>query len=485
MTAKDSPSRETLRREISLPNLFAFSLGTIIGVGWITMLGSWLADAGSLGAIIAFVGGGLVIALIGTCYAEAATMYPVAGGEVAYGYAMWGSKTAFVVGWLLAFAYISATSFLAISVGWVISAILPGIEGPPLYAVFGGNIHLGELVLGLLLMLFITTLNYRGVKQTARLQDSVTFALLLITLLFVSAGIYWGESANMEPLFISDMPKAGALGVLAVLATTPFWYGGFDTIPQAMGELKNRANLAYIPHVTVAAILTAMLFYVAIILVTSMALPREQLLTVNLPAATVFRTAFDSIVMEKLVLGASLCGLLSSLNALFYSATRLIFALGRGHMIPHKLAAVHPRTGTPFMAVVFVGLVGTIGALFGKSAIGLIAASSAICFAGVYIPILLGLAKLRNTQPDHPRPFKMPGGKPVFYLSALLGVLIFGIALYEPFAANNYRALPTEWGVLLFWLLLGGIFWLASARVRATVDEKSRAFLVLGEKNIS
>ena len=122
--------RKTLKKEIKLRSLFMLAFGTIIGIAWLIVLGSWLSQAGSLGAIIGFVIGGGMMLLIGVCYAEVATMYPVSGGEAAYVYEMYGTGMAFAAGWALAFNYVVVTSFEAISVGWAASALFPGIEGP-------------------------------------------------------------------------------------------------------------------------------------------------------------------------------------------------------------------------------------------------------------------------------------------------------------------------------------------------------------------
>ncbi len=154
----------TLEKELKLRNFFTLSLGTIIGVGWITVLGTWLREAGSLGTVFAFMGGGFFMALIGLCYAEVAAMYPVSGGEVAYAYEIFGLRTSFASGWFLALSYIATVGFEVVSVGWILSALAPGIEGPVLYRVLGDDVHLGSLVLGLGVMALITRINYRGAR---------------------------------------------------------------------------------------------------------------------------------------------------------------------------------------------------------------------------------------------------------------------------------------------------------------------------------
>jgi amino acid transporter len=157
-----------LSQAISGTEFFALGFGTIIGVGWIIVLGAWLGQGGPLGAVLAFALGGLAMTVVGLCYAELATLLPVSGGELAYAYETFGVKACFATGWALALVYTSFTAFEAVSLGWVLGALLPGIEGPTLYVSRGEPVRLGSLLLGLAGMGVFTWLNYRGARSAAR-----------------------------------------------------------------------------------------------------------------------------------------------------------------------------------------------------------------------------------------------------------------------------------------------------------------------------
>jgi len=473
-------ARETLRRDISLRALFSLAFGTIIGVGWITVLGSWLSGGGAVGAILAFLGGGAIMLAIGLCYAEIAGMIPVSGGEVAYVYEAWGMRASFAAAWLLAFSYISLTSFEAVSIGWIASALVPGLEGPVLYRVMGYDVHAWSLALGLVVMATITVINLRGGGTAAGFQELMTYALLAATVVFVSAGLLNGTPAHLEPWFAGATPRAALVGVLGVMATTPFWFGGFDTIPQAMGELRSGSRLSLLPVVMVLAIGLAAVFYVLVILTAAMSLPRAELLALDLPVAGALEAALGSAALGKVVLFAGLCGLITTWNAIFFAATRLLFALGRGHMIPHAFARVHPRFGSPATAVLFVGAVGSVGALFGRTAIGVIVSASSATAALVFALVVLAVGRLRRRDPERPRPFRVPGGRPVIALAATASMGLFVTALYDPWQAAGGR-LPNEWIVLIVWIAVGGLFFRMARRVRVEVSEQERRFLVLGE----
>ncbi len=472
--------RETLKKDMSLLGLFTLAFGTIIGVGWMTVLGSWLTDAGSVGAIIGFVAGGIIMLIIGLYYAETAAMYPVSGGEVAYIYEMFGTRLSFVVGWFLALDYIGVTSFEAISVAWLLSALFPGFEGPVVYTVLGYGVKLWGLVASLAIMGVIIIFNYRGVKAMVILQSGLTFTLLAATLVFIIGGIFWGETANLEPTFQGVGASGAIVGILAVMATAPFWFSGFDTISQAMGEIRENTKLKKLPMVIALAIGLAALFYCLIILSASMSLPREDLLSHDLPVAAALIAVFHSEWMGKLVLFAGLCGLITTWNAIFFAASRVIFALARAHMIPHIFAKVHNRFGSPHLAVLFVGAVGTLGALFGRNAILPIVDASALILAAIFVTIIIGVARLRRRLPDHSRPYRVPGGTPFLILAALAAGGVLFLAISEPLKTADGK-IPVEWIVLGGWAVLGLVFWVASRRMRHSVNESERRYLILEE----
>ncbi len=454
------------------------SFGTIIGVGWVTVMGSWLGQAGSFGSMLGFAGGGVLMLLIGLCYAEVATMYPVSGGEVAYVYEMFGTGWSFAAGWALAFSYIATTTFEAISVGWVASALFPGLEGPVLYTILGQEIRLWSLLLGIAIMALITFVNYRGSKTSTAFQDTMTVALLVASSAFIVAGLSSGEVANLDPLFGGDGSSWGFAGMLAVLATTPFWFAGFDTIPQAMGEVEQSARLKLIPRVIVASILLALIFYCLVILTSSMALPREDLLATELPVAGALEAAMGSPLFGKIVLFAGLCGLITTWNALFFAATRLLFALGKGSMIPQSFSRVHPRFASPSTAVLFVGLVGGGTALLGRNAIIPIVNAGATNLSWVFLMVCLGLIRLRKDRPDHPRPFKLPAGPLIGYLAAASSLVVLVLSAYMPFQSAG-GGFPVEWILILTWATLGVLFWLVSSKTRKGISEEERRERIL------
>ncbi|MCY3599526.1 MAG: APC family permease [Gemmatimonadetes bacterium] len=474
--------REVLGRGIRLRSLFSLAFGTIIGVGWITVMGAWLSGAGAIGAIIAFVLGGLGILAIGLCYSEMAAAYPVTGGEVAYVFEAWGARWSFAAAWFLAFSYIFTTSFEAISVEWVVSALVPGFGGPVIYTLLGQEVRLWSLALGLAVMAAITFINYRGGKTAAWFQDLMTAGLIILTLIFVVAGVVGGSVANLAPMFSGTTPGTALVGVGIVLGTAAFWFAGFDTIPQAMEEVEEGAKLRLLPRVMGASILFALVFYCLVILATAMSMPRAELLASELPAAAAIEAALGSPFLGRVVLFAGLCGLITTWNAIFFASTRIVFAMARAHMIPHRLARVHDRYGSPSAAVIFVAVMGSVGALFGRNAILVIVGGAAISAMIVFLVVVLGVLRLRKTRPDHPRPYTVPGGRGFLYLSAVVALGLLGASIWEPFHGAGGR-IPAEWIVLVVWAALGLVFYRAAAPLRREVSDRQLRWLILSDED--
>ena len=468
-----------LTRSLSLLSLFALSFGTIIGVGWITVLGVWVSSAGSIGAALAFLIGGAIMLPIALCYAEVAGMFPVSGGEVAYVYRVYGERAAFFAGWLLAYVYIAVVAFEAVSVGWVLSAMFPGIEGPVVYSFLGSDVRLWTLVTGLALMAVITAINYRGARAASSLQTVLVIVLVAASLVFIVSGIAKGDTAYLTPRFVGGNTQDIALGVLAVVATTPFWFAGFDTIPQAMGEVAENTDLKRVAAVMVFAITVSLLFYIAIILTATVAVDRGTLLSFSLPIAA----AADALLgreMRQLVLFAGLCGLLTTWNAMFYAAVRVLFALGRARMVPGGFATIHHRFGSPSRAALFVGIVGALGSLMGKQTIGIVANSSALVFSFLFAAIVLAVILLRRSAPEHDRPYRVPGGASTLWITLILSMAVLTLAIATPLYQSGGE-LPTEWLLLLVWLVLGAVFYLVSRSTRREVPAAQRRRLILNE----
>jgi basic amino acid/polyamine antiporter, APA family len=476
-TPREPATRTTLRRGIGLIGFFALAFGSMIGVGWVTALGSWFAQAGPLGAMLAFLAGGLLMITIGLCYAELTPMLPVAGGEVAYAYRASGTAKAFVVGWALAFGYLSVSAFEAISVGRVLAFLIPGFERWPLYEVAGSTVHGSSLLLGVVTTAAITWVNYRGVQSAMRLQVVLTAAFLLVVAIFVGAGFLGGDFAHLAPAF----PTTGASpwgGALAVFVTAPFWFVGFDTIPQAAEEAEAGIPLRKLGVILLVSIVMATAFYVTLILAVAVTGPWTNLAGHDLPTAHAFGRVFQSTWMVRLVLLAALLGLFTSWNGFFLAGSRVLFALARARIIPARLARTDPRYGTPAAAVWLSGAVTLLGALLGRGAMLAFVNVGSFCIAVAFLGVTQATMTLRRSAPDLPRPYRIPGGR-LIPMVATIGAAGLLLAMVLPMSPAALK--PLEWGILLTFSGVGLALWTAGRRQRVGMAESERARLILGE----
>ena len=473
-------STAQLKQVLRASQFFTLSFGLIIGIAWIVMLGHWLDLAGPLGAILGFIGGGIVMMLIALCYAEVGTMLPVDGGELAYAYEIFGVRSAYLVGWFLALAYVGISAFEAISAGWLWGIIAPSLRGPVLYTIGTDSVHLGPVIVGVVGMLCITTLNYIGIQFAAALQDVFTYGKIALAVVFFSAAFLVGKTAHMQPLFQENATGAIAWsGVFAVFATAPFWYGGFNAIPQVMEEKTGRTMLNTVGRVMLLSLTVAIVFYCVVIAAASMAAPWHELVSQDMATVAAFRIAFRSPIWANLVLIAGFCGIITAWNAVFIAASRVLFALGRARVIGSVFGTVHPAFRSPSIAILFVGATGLISVFLGRNAISPIANLGSSCFAFAYFITSFGMLRLRLTRPGAERPYRAPWGIFTASVASIGSLFMLVMSLYQPYAAAN-NAVPLEWKLLTVWALLGAGFWISARRVRGQMTEVERHRVIVG-----
>jgi basic amino acid/polyamine antiporter, APA family len=462
-----------LARSLRPFDFFSVAFGSIIGVGWVVVLGSWLRQAGPLGAMLAFALGGAVMFLIGLCYAELTAAMPVCGGEIAFAYRSYGLTKAAFVGWFLALGYIAVSGFEALSIGRVVAYLIPRTDSLPLYTLQGNPVYLPHLLLGVGVSLMITFINYRGVRLAASFQNVMTFILIGAGVIFVAAALGRGSFAHVTPLFAAHP----AAGLMAVFITTPLWFVGFDIIPQAAEEALPDFPPRRLGQLILIAIVGATLFYLLVILSVSLLEPWQDLVGLELPTAAAFRLAFATPYLAELVLVAGLVGLLTSWNGFFLAASRVIFSLGRARIIPATFGASHPRYGTPSRAVLLAGVVTTLSPFLGHRTLGAVVNVSSACFAVAFMGVCLSMRALRRKDPAMPRPYLVPAGETVAILGAL-GAGVIAVALVVPGSPLALKW-PLEWSILAGWILLGAILWRLARRHRAGIGEAERASLIL------
>ena len=477
--SNDPLLRPQLKKTIGGLGFLSLAFGSMIGVGWITALGEWFQHAGPGGTMLAFAAGGLLMILIGSCYAELTPMLPVTGGEVAYAYKAFGTDKAFLVGWFLAFGYLGVSAFEAVSIGMVLAYLFPQLDVWPLYEIGEWTVYGPHLALAFLFTGIITTVNFLGVGLAMRLQVILTGLLVICALLFVAAGIGQGSPQNLVPHFAEDSLTGTWKGILIVFVMAPFMFVGFDTIPQAAEERAPGQPAARLGLYILLAIIGSTVFYVLVVLAAGMVTPWQSLIDEKLPTATAFRSAFASPALANLVLCAGVIGLLTSWNGFFLAGTRVLFSLGRARIIDHRFGEVHPRFGTPVHATIFSGLVTALAACLGRGALLAFINVGSFCISVAFVGVALSLLRLRVIAPKMERPYRLPAGKLVAG-SAAAGSLLVVLAMVIPASPAVLR--PIEWAILAGLCLCGIAFWTMGRPQRETIPEEDRARLILDDR---
>jgi basic amino acid/polyamine antiporter, APA family len=472
-------SSSGLKKTLKRRHLFTLGVGTIVGVAWLMVLGSVLGAAGPAGAAVGFIIGAGAMIPIGLCYAELTSALPHAGGEMVYAYDLFGIRWAYFAGLCLIFIYVINCVFFAVSVGWLLNALIPGIQGATLYSILGADVHEGDIIIGAVGSCVLMAAHWRGARDAARLQDIATYTLLGANCIFVVLGISRGDTANLQPLIAPSDWGWGYGGVFAALAVTPYFFGGFNTIPQAIAELENPKDRRRIAGVLAACILTSLLFYCLVLLTVSMAMPRQQLLAAELPVAEAFRMVFRAGWVADLVLMAGVLGLIAVWNALFFAATRVLYALGRSHLLPASLGNLGVDGRAPRRAILTVTLASIVGLFLGKGVLLPVVNVTSTLFAVMYAIVCFGVLQHRRGVPGMGT-YRVPGGIGVVWAAALFSVYLIGLSLLQQYKDAGNR-LPPEWWLMIGCAVLGWISWLSTAGSRGRLSEAERRRIIFEE----
>ncbi len=480
----DHPQRETLERSIPFRNYVALGLGAIVGVGWVVYSGQWLQAGGPLGAMLAFLIGGLLLLPIGMCYAEMTAALPLAGGELSFSYKAFGSFVSFLTAWLLSLGYVAVTPFETIAIGSLLETLIPEIVSDPLYYVGVGaekeRVALSTILPGLAAGGFLIRVNYRGAKDSAKFQMIVVTALIACTVVFCGVALLRGELSNLQPLFASTEPGHASLAAIAsaivsVLVVVPFFMAGFDAIPQAAEEAGAKVAPRQLGLAILISILCGSIFYVVIILAVSISMPWTESSQLPMTTSAVFEAAFGLVWAAKLVIFTALLGLISTLNGMYVASSRLLFSLGRGGMLPHWFAGVHPIHHTPKNALLFVGAISLAGPFVGKFALAPIVNTSSFVFTVALAVTCAASIRLRQSAAGLDRPYRAPTS--ALYAGAVVSVMLL-LLMILPQSPGQLGEL--EFLIVLLWVVAGaiGFFW---RQYRHPVAKDDRDYLVLGD----
>jgi amino acid transporter len=441
--------QETFERVLSKKDVLALAFGAMIGWGWVVMAGSWIKTAGTLGAILAFIMGGIMVLFVGLTYAELTSAMPKCGGEHVFSLRALGANASFICTWSIILGYVSVVAFEAVAFPTVLEYLVPGYIQGKMYTVAGYDVYFTWVLVGMISSIAITVINYFGVKPAAFLQGVLTLVIGAVGLSFFGGAVVNGDTANITTLF-SD----GSKGVLAVAVMTPFMYVGFDVIPQAAEEI----NLPFkkIGQILIFSVVMAVVWYVMIIYGVSLAMDSNALAGSKLATADAMKAVFfNSPLASKIMVIAGIGGIITSWNSFFVGGSRAIYSMADSKMLPKFLGKLHPKYRTPVNAVLLIGLLSTLAPLLGRKMLVWLVDAGGFTIVISYLIVAISFVVLRFKEPDMPRPYMVKKGVLVGSIAVLLsGACIF---LYLPGAPS--ALVSYEWAIVLGWFILGGTFY--------------------------
>ncbi|MDF3001179.1 MAG: family permease [Bacillota bacterium] len=478
--SNETVQRESLKKTLGRLDILALAFGTMVGWGWVMLTADWVGTAGVMGAIFAFLFGGLMCMLVGATYAELTPALPLAGGELVFSYRGLGYFWSWFTGWAICLAYVGVAAWEGIAISTAVNYLAPFPQAIELWTLNGSTVYLTWSMVGIIGAAIIMFINIIGIKQSAVFQSIGVIGLLLAGIVFITGGAVMGSPANLQPMFTGLAEGVGPwAGIFAIMMMAPGMFVGFDVIPQAAEEMKIPPK--QIAGVVYISILMGAVWYIVMILAASLCAPAEirESFKDSVPVAEIVAYAFGSPVWGKILIIGGVCGIVTSWNGFFIGASRVIFSMGRAKMLPTIFGKVHPKYQTPTAAIVLVGVICMITPLMGRNALVWFVDAASFGTVVAYLMVALSFLAIRKKEPNLDRPYshKHP------MIAGVLAVIsaLFFVHLYLPIGASSL-VWPYEWALVLVWILIGVILAIAAKATTGPVSQAEREYLVFGEE---
>jgi APA family basic amino acid/polyamine antiporter len=459
----------TLRRVLGPLQLTTLGIGAIIGAGIFVLTGQAAAVHAGPAIILSFVLAGVACGFAGLCYAEFASMIPVAGSAYTYAYATMGELLAWIIGWDLILEYSLGASTVAVGwSGYMVSFLSDlGINFPKQWATpmglditdAAGNV-IGQGIFNIpavVIALLVTALLVVGIRESASANATIVLIKVAVVLLFIAFGAAYINPENWKPFIPEATGNRGEFGfggVVTGASVVFFAYIGFDAVSVAAQEAKNPQK--DMPIGILASLVICTILYIAVAAVMTGVVPFTQL-NDPAPIAVAINATGLTWLRIPIKIGA-IAGLSSVILVMVMAQPRIFYSMSRDGLLPPVFKRIHPKFRTPHITTVVTGVCVAITAgIFNINELGHMVSIGTLL---AFVIVCLGVLVLRYKQPNLDRPFRTPGMPVVPILGALSCLYLM-------------KALPgITWLRLLIWLAIGlAIYFLyggrAAARARA------------------
>lgn len=475
MSSQNNLERQTFAKTLGRGETLAFAFGSVVGWGWVMLAGGWVSSAGSVGAIIAFVIAAVVCGFIGMAFAELCPMIPQTGGVLVFAYRAGGYKFGWFAAWAMAFAYVAVACWEGPAFGSAVEYLIPQVteNANVLYTIEGYDVTLPWVIIAVVGTVFTIVCNWIGMSFAKIVNTIASLALVAGGLIFFFGGITLGDVANAMPTF-----NDGFSGVFVVLMAAPAMFVGFDVIPQSVEDMK--IPMKSVGKMVILAIVMGAIWYILMIIGSSFGAPADIRDNASIPVADIATYVWGSKIFGTFVIVAGIGGILTSWNAMYIGATRILFAMARAKMLPPVFSKLHPKYNSPTAALILVGILGLASIFLGKNALGWFVDASSFGTVVAYLCAAIAFWKLRNDEPDIERPFKAPLGKAMPVLAVISAALF--VCIYLPFSPSGGLG-HMEWIMVGLWTVIGIILVFAVSKSSYShVSKAEREYLIFGEK---
>jgi APA family basic amino acid/polyamine antiporter len=474
MAEADEVGEHTLKRSLGPMSLIALGIGGIIGAGLFVRTAAAIAERAGPSVVLAFIVAGIGCTFAGLCYAEFASMIPVAGSAYTYSYATMGELVAWIIGWDLVLEYAVAAAVVATAWSEYANRVLewfnlripfqwshsPFEHGP-------GGIAGIMNVPAIFILLLLTLLLIRGTKESALVNGLIVILKVTIVLLVIGLGWQFINPANHTPMIPAPttyttpegitLHYGGILGILGSAGVVFFAYIGFDAVSTAAQETRNPKR--DMPIGILGSLFFCTILYVLFSYVLSGIATVEDFRTAGKEASVAFAiskymTGYEWL--SKSVTVAILAGFSSVILVMLLGQSRVFYSMSRDGLVPRVFSDVHPRYRTPWKSnIVFFFFTGVLAGFVPASITGEMTSIGTL-FA--FILVCIGVWIIRVRRPDLERGFRVPAVP----LVSTLGIITC--------AAMIYGLGYTNWIRLLVWMAIGLVIFFFYGRRHSRLD---------------
>lgn len=465
-----SDTEHGLKRALGPVDLVMLGVGAIIGAGIFVLTGQAAAQHAGPAIVLSFVLAGAACAFAGLCYAEMASMIPIAGSAYTYSYATMGEFLAWIIGWDLVLEY--SLGAATVSVGWSgylvsflrdLGIVIPPqfTAGPwtPITLADGSVIHGLINLPAIFIVGVVTALLVLGIRESANVNTMIVFVKVGVVLAFIAAGIRFIKPENWQPFIppnAGTFEQFGITGVVTGAGVIFFAYIGFDAVSTAAQEAKNPQR--DMPIGILGSLVVCTILYIVVSGVLTGIVPYTQL---NVPDPMAVGIDATGLAWMKWIIKiGAIAGLSSVILVMIMAQPRIFWTMANDGLLPKSFTHVHPKFRTPHITTMITGAaVAVAGGLFPIGDLGHMVSIGTL-FA--FILVCAGVWVLRYTRPEVKRPFRAP----VIWLVAPLGMLSCFYLMY---------GLPlVTWLRLGVWMAIGLAIYFLYGRRHSIIGQSMR-----------